>query len=425
MNRFIHILPNNGINKLNGISLAHLSDLHIWQPEYYKNSISLFSLFKNNKWKDLKQLQGYLNVKYNRGPNLYQASCLTTALQQISKNENNPHLIITGDITNISLIDEFSHTKNLINDHFLQKKIDQFIFKDLNKQLLEKEINEMKLSIKNQSLDEPWRFYTAIPGNHDTYTPSSVEHNYFGQYFGDCIGFTHLNHYKNNNELNFEENKEQMEGNYFFRHNSNLFKELQINLSLNELFPNIKLLTNSNFTTNILLLSLKSSIPTKPFVAGGEITEDQLQKASNLLQEMQNIFKEQIKQELNGKKEENIKFFKVIAMHHPPIRRSKKTWREYLDGLDDDSKKRLLEFFDKEGIHLVLHGHTHHHKRIELNNSVNTVIVDNGSSTLVDLQKQNKLARYHLYHIEGCELKDVEQFIWNNNHALFEKNNEL
>lgn len=129
----IHSSINTSANRSHssnsgGISLHHLSDLHIWQPEKFQSPISLSSLFRQNKFRDLKQIQGYLNVKYNRGPNLYQYSCLKKALQEIGArcgDDDNTmkefsHLVITGDVTNISHPEEFELARTMLHENFVE-----------------------------------------------------------------------------------------------------------------------------------------------------------------------------------------------------------------------------------------------------------------------------------------------------------------
>jgi len=389
MNRFIIRVSETASSAVHGqnggISLHHLSDLHTWQPQYFSETINVKSLFKNNKWRDMKQIQGFLNVKYKRGPNLYQAQCLSTALKEINTNlkHSNGHLVITGDVTNIAHIEEFKRLRQiLISEHHGNEEF----------------------------IDELYKYYTMIPGNHDTYTPSSVSNNYFGKYFGDTLGFFL-------SALNSEENpfdKQTSADNYFIKHQSHRLEENFLkSLNLRDLFPNIKVLTNGS-DTNVLVLSLLTCVPTKPFVAGGLVHQSQLDKASSLIEQMESALQET--------SEEKTQLFKVLLMHHPPIERAKNSVREYLDGLDKDTKQRIADFCGKEKINLLLHGHTHvpYQGYLE-NNGHKTIIIDNGSSTYVNEKNPFKMARFHTYHIKGNELVDVEQNVWNVSSQQFEK----
>jgi 3',5'-cyclic AMP phosphodiesterase CpdA len=134
---------NNGDNYKNNeniVSFAHLSDIHIWELSSNYN-VSYF--LKNNKWSDMKQIQGFLNLKYYRGPNTFKSNCFTSALQLI-KNNNNfnsnqdcstltappPHLLLTGDLTNIALEEEFSCVRSILQREFLN---DYQLFSNFNK----------------------------------------------------------------------------------------------------------------------------------------------------------------------------------------------------------------------------------------------------------------------------------------------------
>lgn len=191
---------------------------------------------------------------------------------------------------------------------------------------------------------------------------------------------------------------------------------------MNDLFPNVKILSNVQDGTNVLILSLSSSIPQKPFVAGGVIERTQLEKASKLIKEIEIAFQELLsKQNNNSFGEENQSLFKVLLMHHPPVERAKNSFREYLDGLDKNSKQRIAEFCDLEKIDLLLHGHTHVPYLGRIGSSHETLVIDNGSSTYVNEEKPFKMARYHTYRIKGRSLIGIEQHVWNPATTLFER----
>ena len=173
--------------------------------------------------------------------------------------------------------------------------------------------------------------------------------------------------------------------------------------SLYDLFPNVKLLHNTD-GTKVLIISLLSCVPTKPFVAAGNIKEQALVNASILIENMKQTMKEE------GIDADAL--FKVVLMHHPPIERAKNSFREKLDGLDTASKKRVQDFCERERIDLLLHGHTHIPFRGTIGDSYKTLIVDNGSSTYVNMEKPNKMARFNTYHIKGTRLQTIEQHVW-------------
>jgi 3',5'-cyclic AMP phosphodiesterase CpdA len=344
MQRFVHTLQRAS----KSITLAHMSDIHIWQPQHFETPVSIGSIIRNNRLRDMKLLQGYLNVAFNRGPDSYDQKLFTTALSDMAT-DNLDHLMITGDITNISLNDEFAYARKLLNEYYLKQ-----IMKNAN-------ANEQNA----------WRYCSAIPGNHDTYTPSSVEQDLFGKHFGDILG-------------------------YQFAPNIT---------SLNDRFPAVKVIQTQCKTTRVVILSLISGVPTKPFVAAGHISKQQLDHASKLLAEAR-------------QGEGNT--FTILLMHHPPIIRYEESWSEKLHGLPEQEKRLVDEFCTRDGIDLLLHGHTHQpYKGTPLSNKKTTVI-DNGSSTYKHGEK-NPVGRHHVYTIEGDRMVDCYARVWNNEKGLYEK----
>ncbi|KAG2374526.1 hypothetical protein C9374_010810 [Naegleria lovaniensis] len=409
---FNSTLTNHTTNTGGGIFLHHLSDLHIWQPEKFHQPITVYSLFRNSSFQDWKQIQGYLNIKHNRGPNLYQYSCLKKALQEIGvrcKNDEYSHLVITGDVTNISHPEEFELARNMLNEYFVETIRNG------------EEFNENLL----------YEYCSIIPGNHDAYTPSSVTNNYFGHYFGNTLGLYNamLTSDPQQDPLSaFSQNAHH--SNFFLdqrgknQHLNSLKNSIFESLSMNDLFPNVKILSNAQDGTHVLILSLSSSVPQKPFVAGGVVEQTQLEQASKLMKEIETTFRHEYLKENNDKEVSSnaSSLFKVVLMHHPPVERAKDSFREYLNGLEKKSKQRIVEFCDSEKIDLLLHGHTHvpYLGRIGISNH-ETLVIDNGSTTYVNEEKPYKMARYHSYHIKGKNLVGIEQHVWNTATQVFER----
>ena len=181
-----HVIPSNNHNSAPTIRFAHMSDVHVWQPHLFTRSkASVLHFLRHNRLRDYKQIQGYLNIKYNRGPDAYPVPIFQQALEQVmpkEKDQQSPnidHLLITGDITNISLYDEFARVRQLLNEHFLDR-------------LTPFSLAQAKTlaSQPQGNMDEAWRHVSIVPGNHDTYTHESIEKDYFGELFGDCLGTT-------------------------------------------------------------------------------------------------------------------------------------------------------------------------------------------------------------------------------------------
>ncbi|KAL0479973.1 metA [Acrasis kona] len=279
MKNFVHVIKNADRR---AISLVHMSDIHIWQPQYFTNPITLGSILTNNKWRDMKQAQGYLNVAFNRGPNSYHPDLFTKGLKDIIKHDFD-HLLITGDITNISLNDEFQRVRDLLNENYLD-------------------------AIPNNDKSEVWRYCTAIPGNHDAYTPTSVDLDLFGKYFGDTLGY--------------------------YKHSETC--------SLHGRFPAIKIIQTQCKTTNVIVLSLCTGVPTKPFVAAGTFGGTQLKDASDIL--------DQAQQHLHTQGVATM--YKIILMHHPPIVRHKESWSESLHGMSQHDKKLIDDFCSDHDVDL-------------------------------------------------------------------------
>ena len=256
------------------------------------------------------------------------------------------HLMITGDITNISLNDEFAYARKLINEYYLSK-------------------------MSNDTEKEAWRYLSAIPGNHDTYTPTSVEKDLFGNHFGDTLGYQQSN----------------------------------TPTTLNDRFPAVKTLVTSCGTTSVIILSLLSGVPTKPFVAAGYIGKQQLDRASVMISQA---------------REHNPKAYSVVLMHHPPIARYAEEWSEKMHGLPKEEKEAINDFCTKENIDLLLHGHTHQPFNGTPLSSNHTTVIDNGSSTYT-LPEKNPVGRHHIYTIEGNEMIDCYARVWNTKQGIYEK----
>jgi 3',5'-cyclic AMP phosphodiesterase CpdA len=204
------------------IKIAHISDVHVWQPNLFTTSrASVLHFLRNNSWKDLKQIQGYLNVQYNRGPDAYPSTTFIEAMKDMKSHESIQHMFITGDLTNIALYDEFKRVRELLNEYYLTS------------------INE-----------DPSLYASVIPGNHDTYTHEAVDNDYFGKWFSDLQGTTLSNDSVNTNTT--------------YDH-----------------FPNIKVLSNES--QHIVVIGLCSGRPTKPFYSAGQLGEKQLSDMQQLL----------------------------------------------------------------------------------------------------------------------------------------------
>jgi len=119
--------------------VAHLSDLH------------LLSLSGVNPLRLLnKRITGALNLLFNRGGQ-FPVEVARAALQDI-KDQGVDHLIVSGDLSNLSLPGEFQLVRELLD-----------------------------------GLDLPPDRITVVPGNHDCYIRSVLRSNHFGRTFEDYL----------------------------------------------------------------------------------------------------------------------------------------------------------------------------------------------------------------------------------------------
>lgn len=117
--------------------LVHMSDVHVWRQ--IPQDVKLATHFR-----DFKRYQGYLNLKYRRGTNKYPPQQFARALQDVVQHiDKNHHLIISGDVTNLSMPHEFEYCKEILQKHYVQP-----------------------LQIEHSKLCE---HVTMVPGNHDAY----------------------------------------------------------------------------------------------------------------------------------------------------------------------------------------------------------------------------------------------------------------
>ena len=117
------------------LRLAHLSDLHVLSPRGVEWRSILFN----------KRLTGYANLVRQRGRVFrreYLARVLAAAAAQAD------HLVVTGDITNLSLEQEFEEARALLDQAARQVEV------------------------------------TVVPGNHDLYLPSIHRERRFPHHFG-------------------------------------------------------------------------------------------------------------------------------------------------------------------------------------------------------------------------------------------------
>ena len=118
--------------------IAHLSDSHVLSPAGVEWRNILFN----------KRITGYANLVLRRG-RVYRREYLLTVLEAAAACAD--HIVITGDITNLSLESEYNEARRLIDSVARSSEV------------------------------------TVVPGNHDIYLPSVQRKRRFPLYFGKFL----------------------------------------------------------------------------------------------------------------------------------------------------------------------------------------------------------------------------------------------
>lgn len=120
------------------LRIAHVSDLHVLSPHGVEWRRMLFN----------KRLTGYANLLRHRG-RVYRREYLLAVLTAAAANAD--HLVVTGDVTNLSLEREFEEARALLDAAARSVEV------------------------------------TVVPGNHDVYLPSIHDDRRFPHHFGDFL----------------------------------------------------------------------------------------------------------------------------------------------------------------------------------------------------------------------------------------------
>ncbi|MEM1377985.1 MAG: metallophosphoesterase [Pseudomonadota bacterium] len=224
--------------------LAHMSDIHLG-PLPPVTARQLMS----------KRITGYINWQRNRAANmgLETLQALTEKLSALKTD----HTVVTGDLTNLALEDEFIASANWLKTLGSAETV------------------------------------SVVPGNHDAYTPNALATGlpYWAPWMTDDKGQT---------------------------------------IQTNADFPYVRT------RGKIMIIGCSSAVATPAFVAAGRFGEAQAKK---------------LRAALNLGKAQNA--FRVVLIHHPPIRNATKN-RKRLFGISG-----FQSVIAEAGAELVLHGHTH------------------------------------------------------------------
>jgi 3',5'-cyclic AMP phosphodiesterase CpdA len=117
------------------LRIAHVSDLHVLSPRGFEWREALFN----------KRLTGYANLLRHRG-RVYRREHLAAVLAAAARAAD--HLVVTGDVTNLSLEREFEEARALLDGAARSLEV------------------------------------TVVPGNHDVYLPRTHRERRFAHHFG-------------------------------------------------------------------------------------------------------------------------------------------------------------------------------------------------------------------------------------------------
>jgi 3',5'-cyclic AMP phosphodiesterase CpdA len=137
----------------------------------------------------------------------------------------------------------------------------------------------------------------------------------------------------------------------------------------------------------VALIGLSSAIPTLPFMASGRLGREQIERMTHLLALCA---------------EENL--FRVVLIHHPPVSKRSRHLKRLIDG------PAFCSALVRHGAELVLHGHDHVHRRMQLAGMRGAIPVIGAPSASAVPISYDDPAAYNLYRIDGapgawrCEL---------------------
>lgn len=114
----------------------------------------------------------------------------------------------------------------------------------------------------------------------------------------------------------------------------------------------------------------------------------------------------------------NTKLFKILMMHHSPVRRFPTEIHEYMGTLPKKYRKRVQRFINKHNVDMCVTGHTHNWKMLQKPKKPgNCLFVDAGSTTLIGKAiAQEGRPGYCVYTIDPEKgLVQVERETWRKN----------
>jgi len=269
--------------------LAHISDPHL-APLPRPRLSQLLS----------KRITGLLSWSYKRNA-IHRTDVLDTLVEDMRRQQPD-HLVVTGDLVNISLPAEFEQSAEWL-----------------------------------RRLGPP-EDVTVVPGNHDAYVPVSWDRSW--RHWAD----------------------------YMVDERDGVSRPAQ---SFDD-FPFVRV------RDKVALVGTSSGLPTMPFLATGKLGAAQLKRLEDRLRTL-------------GERG----LFRVVLVHHPPLRGQTK-WRKCLTDSAD-----FVAAVTRAGAELVLHGHMHHYQAVTIDPDGRAIPVFGVTSASgIDPSKgPDHQAAYHVYEI--------------------------
>src|SRR5262249_8599424 len=272
------------------VRIAHITDLHVFSLEGVRPTD-----FLNKRW------LGGLNLALGRRKK-HAEGLLGAAVDAINQ-QGYEHVVVTGDLTNLSLDAEFRRAHALLT----------------------------RLSGGRERV-------TILPGNHDVYTEEAANQQRFERRFADFLPDPPS-------------------------------------------WPLVRQLGGGEIT----LVALKTAVPTPWGFASGRIGEEQRAKMEGALA---------VAQEARS--------FRLLALHHPPVRARGTELRNLSD------RARLAKSLRRYGCELIIHGHDHRSQRHQLPGPNGPIPIYGAPSTTYTDQRPDRCARYHVYTVSARLLTRVD-----------------
>jgi 3',5'-cyclic AMP phosphodiesterase CpdA len=385
--------------------LALISDVHIFDPDGIgQESVTNFM--------NLRAL-GLLNIWLLRGPDRFSERVLRAALRDMQEHEQVDHLILAGDITNLSLECEFSRAA---------------------------------AAFERFAANDPMRI-TAVPGNHDIYNNfealrrPTLFSKYFGRYARSDVprppyAWNLLSALSGPTQgllrRLYAERKMNKQRARLARLGEPVWQGGRISTALLEQFT--EPVSKHQESLPAPILSNPTSFEVDPGNSGGEFPFIQLRGDVLLIglntalpgtaqgevgSSQWRLLRAMMESPMGRRLRERARL-RVMVLHHPaqdPDVRGLPLIRDIGHDLKDWAE--IPSVANAFGIDLVVHGHNHVPYIGWLKDAPNTLVVEGGSGTLIDLKHSDRMARYTVFELtETGRIERIYARVWN--HAYYE-----